>query len=137
MKLGNIVDLSGNVLGSHNGLYRYTIGQRKGLGISNQVPLFVVGFNKEKNELIVGEEKDLYKTNFYVSDFNLLVDNFPSKLDVKIRYSSKFAKATLVIEDSNIHVILDEPQKSITPGQSAVFYDNDIVIGGGKINVTI
>lgn len=104
------------------------------MGISNSVPLFVIGFNKEKNELIVGEEKNLYKNDFYVSDFNLLVDNFPSEVEVKIRYSSNLSKAKLVIEKENIHVILDEPQKSITPGQSAVFYDNDIVIGGGKIN---
>ncbi len=130
---GNIVNASGKILGKHEGLYRYTIGQRKGLGISNPVPLFVVGFNKEKNELIVGEEKELYSTEFDVTDFNILVDNPPEEIEVKIRYSAKLVKAKISIQDDKIHVVLAEPQKSVTPGQSAVFYDNDIVIGGGKI----
>lgn len=130
---GNIVNSTGKVLGKHDGLYRYTIGQRKGLGISHPVPLFVIGFNKDNNELIVGEEHELYRKDFYVSNFNLLLDDFPKEVEVKTRYSSKLAKAKLVLEGSNIHVILDEPQKSVTPGQSAVFYDGEIVIGGGKI----
>lgn len=133
-KVGNIVTSSGEILGTHQGLYMYTIGQRKGLGISHSSPLFVLGFNKEKNELIVGEESELFRKDFYVKDFNLLVNDFPEQVDVKIRYSAKVSKAKLLLENSKIHVILDEPQKSITPGQSAVFYDNDIVIGGGKID---
>ncbi len=132
-KVGNIVTSSGKILGTHQGLYMYTIGQRKGLGISHSSPLFVLGFNKEKNELIVGEEAELFKKEFFVNDINLLVDEIPEQVDVKIRYSSKMSKAKIVLEDSRIHVILEEPQKSITPGQSAVFYDGDIVIGGGKI----
>lgn len=132
---GNIVTSSGILLGKHNGLYRYTIGQRKGLGISHSCPLFVIGFNKEQNELIVGEEQELFKKDFYIYSFNSLVDNFPfdSEIDVKIRYAAKPAKAKLLLEDSKFHVILNEPQKSITPSQSAVFYDGDIVLGGGKI----
>ncbi len=132
---GNIVTSSGILLGKHNGLYRYTIGQRKGLGISHSCPLFVIGFNMEENELIVGEEQELFKKDFYIYSFNSLVDNFPfdSEIDVKIRYAAKPAKAKLLLEDSKFHVILNEPQKSITPSQSAVFYDGDIVLGGGKI----
>ncbi len=135
-KQGNIVDLQGNVLGKHMGLYNYTIGQRKGLGISNPVPLFVVGFNKEKNEVIVGEEKDLYKKEIIVSNINLLlVDKIENSMRVKVktRYSSKEADASIMQENNLIKVIFDEPQRAITPGQSAVFYVGDIVLGGGKI----
>ena len=136
-KEGNIVNLDGKVLGKHTGLYNYTIGQRKGLGISNPVPLFVLGFNKEKNEVIVGEEDKLYKKELVVNDINLLlfdkIDNW-IEVDVKTRYSSKFAKAKIKQKDNNtIEVIFEEPQRAITPGQSAVFYLDDIVVGGGKI----
>ena len=135
-KEGNIVNSQGKVLGKHTGLYNYTIGQRKGLGISNPVPLFVLGFNPLKNEVIVGEEAELYKKEITVSDINLLlVDEIknPMEVTVKTRYSSKEAKAKIMQEGQNIEVVFDEPQKAITPGQSAVFYIDDIVLGGGKI----
>ena len=135
-KEGNIVDSKGKVLGKHTGLYNYTIGQRKGLGISNPVPLFVLGFNPLKNQVIVGEESELYKKEITVSDINLLlVDEINEWLDVtvKTRYSSKEAKAKIIQDGSNIKIVFDEPQKAITPGQSAVFYIDDIVVGGGKI----
>ncbi len=133
---GNIVDIKGNILGTHTGLYKYTIGQRKGLGISNDVPLYVIGFNKETNELIIGYEKELYKKEFIVLDVNwLLFDKLEKELIVyvKTRYSSKAYKAKVIPYGNNIKVIYDEPQKSITAGQSAVFYIDNIVIGGGKI----
>ena len=107
-----------------------------GLGISNKVPLFVLGFNKEKNQVIVGEEKELYKDEIIVSDINLLLfDKIDTWLDVdvKTRYSSKQAKAKILQEGNNIKVKFNEPQRAITPGQSAVFYIDDIVVGGGKI----
>ena len=135
-KEGNIVNSKGEILGKHTGLYNYTIGQRKGLGISNPVPLFVLGFNPLKNEVIVGEESELYKKEILVTDINLLlIDEIPELLDVtvKTRYSSKEAKAKIIQDGSNIKVIFDEPQKAITPGQSAVFYIDDVVLGGGKI----
>lgn len=136
-KKGKIVNSKGEVLGEHTGLYNYTIGQRKGLGISYKVPLFVIGFNKEKNEVIVGEENELYKKEVLVGDINLLlVDEItePIIVDVKTRYSSKVAKATISMQDEDtIKVIFNEPQRAITPGQSAVFYVDDIVLGGGKI----
>ena len=135
-KKGNIVNSKGEVLGKHTGLYNYTIGQRKGLGISNPVPLFVLGFNPLKNEVIVGEESELYKKEILVTDINLLlVDEINEWLEVtvKTRYSAKEAKAKIIVEGSNIKVIFDEPQKAITPGQSAVFYIDDFVVGGGKI----
>ena len=134
---GNIVNRQGEILGKHNGLYNYTIGQRKGLGISYRAPLFVLGFNKDKNELIVGEEHELYRKEMKVGSVNLLLmDKLKEPMDVtvKIRYSSKPAEAIInQTEEGNIQVIFKEPQRGITPGQSAVFYTDDVVIGGGKI----
>lgn len=136
-KKGNIVHVNGKVLGKHNGLYNYTIGQRKGLGISYKEPLFVVGFNKEKNEVIVGEKDYIYKKEMIVKDVNLLlVDSIdePMKVSVKTRYSSVEEDATVEMIDANtIKVVFENPVARITPGQSAVFYLGDIVVGGGKI----
>lgn len=136
-KEGNIVDVNGKVLGKHTGLYKYTIGQRKGLGISNPVPLFVIGYNIEKNELIVGEEDKLYQEEMLVRDINLQAVDWVEgemKVSVKTRYSHKEASATITMQDENtIKVKFDEKQPRITSGQSAVFYDGDIVIGGGII----
>ena len=135
-KEGNIVNAKGEILGKHKGLYYYTIGQRKGLGISYKVPLFVIGFNQAKNEVIVGEEKELYKKEIIVTNINLLlVDEIkePMEVEVKTRYSAKVAKAQIMQNDNEIKVTFDEPQRAITPGQSAVFYIGDIVLGGGKI----
>ncbi len=155
-KKGNIVNSKGEILGKHTGLYNYTIGQRKGLRISYKVPLFVLGFNKEKNEVIVGEEKELYQKEAIVTDINLLlVDEIkePMQVEVKTRYSSKMAKATIMQyeekcntekmleeqkgketkKDKKIKIIFEEPQRALTPGQSAVFYIDDIVVGGGKL----
>ena len=136
-KEGNIVNTKGEVLGKHKGLYYFTIGQRKGLGISYKEPLFVIGFNKNKNEVIVGTKDQIYKKEIIVKDVNLLlIDDIkePTKVKVKTRYSANEADATIEkISDNNIKVIFDEPQPRITPGQSAVFYVDDIVLGGGKI----
>lgn len=136
-KKGNIVHVNGKVLGKHNGLYNYTIGQRKGLGISYKEPLFVVGFNKEKNEVIVGEKEYIYKKEMVVKDINLLlIDSLDEsmKVSVKTRYSSIEENATIEMIDGNtIKVIFENPVARITPGQSAVFYLDDIVVGGGKI----
>lgn len=135
-KKGNIVNINGEILGKHNGLYNYTIGQRKGLGISNKVPLFVVGFNYEKNEVIVGEQKDLYKKEIEVEDINLLlVDKIEDwiDVDVKTRYSMLQTKAKIVQDENRIKIKFEEPNRAPTPGQSAVFYLGDIVLGGGKI----
>ena len=135
-KEGNIVNSKGEILGKHTGLYNYTIGQRKGLGISYAVPLFVLGFNPIKNEVIVGEEKELYKKEITVTDINLLlVDQINDWIDVEVktRYSTKVAKAKIIEQENKIKVVFEEPQRAITPGQSAVFYIGDIVLGGGKI----
>ena len=104
-KEGNIVNTKGEVLGKHQGLYKYTIGQRKGLGISYKVPLFVIGFNKEKNEVIVGEESEIYKKEMFVENINLLLfDELKEKMQVsvKTRYSSKEEKATIEMIDKDL-----------------------------------
>ncbi len=136
-KVGNIVLSNGQVLGKHTGLYNYTIGQRRGLGISYKAPLFVTGFNSKQNEVIVGEERELYKKEILVNDINLLlIDELKDgmEVEVKTRYSSKQAKAKISMHDKDkIKIVFDEPQRALTPGQSAVFYIDDIVLGGGKI----
>ena len=134
-KIGNIV-FNNKIIGKHNGLFNYTIGQRKGLGITHENPLYVIGFNKNNNELVVGEEQDLYVKSFKVRDYNLLlVDeiNKPIKVMVKTRYKSIEYPATITMDNSLINVEFDVPQKGITKGQSAVFYIDDIVLGGGII----
>ena len=136
-KIGNIVLSNGQVLGKHTGLYNYTIGQRRGLGISYKAPLFVTGFNSKQNEVIVGEENELYKKEILVNDINLLlIDELKEEMEVEVktRYSSKQAKARISMYDKDtIKIVFDEPQRALTPGQSAVFYLGDIVLGGGKI----
>lgn len=136
-KIGNIVLSNGQVLGKHTGLYNYTIGQRRGLGISYKAPLFVTGFNSKQNEVIVGEENELYKKEILVNDINLLlIDQLREEMEVEVktRYSSKQAKARISMHDKDtIKIVFDEPQRALTPGQSAVFYLGDIVLGGGKI----
>lgn len=136
-KVGNIVLSDGQVLGKHTGLYNYTIGQRRGLGISYKAPLFVTGFNSKQNEVIIGEERELYKKEILVNDINLLlIDELKDgmEVEVKTRYSSKQAKAKISMHDKDkIKIVFDEPQRALTPGQSAVFYIDDIVLGGGKI----
>ena len=136
-KQGNIVDKNGKILGKHNGLYNYTIGQRKGLGISYKEPLFVIGFNPQKNELIVGTNEDTYKQEMLVNNLNWLLESELSKeieVGVKTRYSTKETKAKIEqIDKDLVKVIFEEPAQRITPGQSAVFYIDDVVLGGGKI----
>ena len=139
-KQGNIVNLDGKILGKHSGLYKHTIGQRKGLGISNPVPLYVIGYNVEKNELIVGEEDKLYSNEVILENFNNLlgIEIDGLKIKAKIRYSSKEASAVIHKELINgkeqIKIIFDERQRAITPGQSLVAYIDDVVVGGGIIS---
>lgn len=135
-KKGNIVTTDGEIVGSHTGLYKYTIGQRRGLGISYKEPLFVVGFNKERNEVIVGTHDKLFSKEIMVEDINLLlVDEIkePMRVEVKTRYTANMAPSTIEQIGDKIKITFDEPQRAVTPGQSAVFYLGDIVVGGGKI----
>lgn len=136
-KEGFVLDKKGNTLGRHKGIMYYTIGQRKGLGISGKQPLYVVGIDAEKNAVILGEKEDLYKKQLIVSDVNLIgikSISAPLKCDVKIRYRHPAAPATIYPETPRkIKIVFENPQRAITPGQAAVFYRNDSVLGGGFI----
>lgn len=134
---GNIVLKDGTILGKHKGLIYYTIGQRKGLGIAYKEPLYVIKLDKDKNEVVVGEEKELYAKELVANELNFLLDidlSKPIEVMAKVRYRAKEAKAILEIkENDEAKLIFEEPQRAITPGQSVVFYIDDIVLGGGKI----
>ena len=137
MKHGKIVDTKGKILGKHQGLHRYTIGQRRGMGISSSTPLYVVKLNKENNQLIVGQEDELYTDTVYVEDTNcILFDKFEEGLEVhaKIRYSAPAKPAVIhVNEDNTLTVKFKEKVRAVTPGQAIAFYIDDILVGGGKI----
>ena len=134
---GNIINKDGKVLGIHNGLIHYTIGQRKGLGISNETPLYVIDLDIKNNNLIVGEEKDIYSKVLYANNLNYTVDidmSKPIEVDAKIRYSAKEASAILYqTKNGIVKLEFVNPQRAITRGQSVVFYIDDVLIGGGKI----
>lgn len=135
---GNIVDTSGNILGRHNGIINYTIGQRKGLGISASHPLYVVKLDAENKTVIVGTEEDLKTRVFYVTDINWLGENdLPddgSEFMVKLRSAHKGAMARLNYFHEGIYKItMFEPERAVTPGQACVFYDGERVLGGGWI----
>ena len=131
---GNFILKDGTIVGQHKGIIYYTIGQRKGLGLSYHHPLYVVKIDVPNNKVILGKEEDLYSKKVYITDTNILVDNLPYKAQAKIRYKSNPISCTYeIIDDNNMIVIFDEPVKSVTPGQSLVLYDNDILLGGGII----
>ena len=137
-KEGNIVDKNRNILGKHNGIWNYTLGQRKGLGIAARKPLYVIELDKEKNEVIVGFEEDTFNETLIASDLNWIAfKNLTSELRIKAKIrSSQQAKDVIIkpYQESSVSVRFAETQKAITPGQSIVFYQEDIVLGGGIIN---
>jgi tRNA-uridine 2-sulfurtransferase len=138
---GKIEDVSGKVLGKHKGLHFYTIGQRKGINLGGDGPYYVVKKNIKKNLLIVSNEKDkktISRDSFEIKSVNWIAKDieFPLKTKTKIRYGSNPVYATILKVGSRekiYNVKFDESQKAITPGQSAVFYDNEKVLGGGII----
>lgn len=134
---GRIVDRSGNVLGEHQGLAFYTTGQRKGIGIAAHEPLYVLEKKVAENLLVVGGVDELHKSRIVVKDVNWLLGDAPApqtRAEVKIRYHSKPHAALIMVEVGNRAVIeFDEPVRDATPGQFAVFYDGDVLLGGGEI----
>ena len=133
---GDFVDRSGKVLGKHKGIAYYTIGQRKGLGLSLGRPVFVSGIDKDKNQVILGNEDDLFKDTLIASDLNFIsIDRLiePRDVKAKIRYSAKPAECTIFPEGDNVRVVFKEKQRAITLGQSVVFYEDNLVLGGGTI----
>lgn len=137
VKRGKMVTSKGEILGEHRGLIYYTIGQRKGLGIAYKEPLYVLKLDVERNEVIVGTEQELYQKELYANELNFLMfDTLKESIEVtaKVRYRAKEAEAIIYpVSEDKVKVKFKEPQKSITPGQSVVFYQGDIVLGGGKI----
>ena len=134
---GKVVLEDGKVLGNHSGLINYTVGQRKGLGIAYKEPIYVLSLDKDKNEIVVGNEKSLYSTRLELESVNWLIPNiFENELEcfVKIRYRAKEAKAKVIKNNEKYIVEFEEPQRAITKGQSAVFYDElGNLLGGGII----
>lgn len=136
-KSGNIVNKEGEVLGHHKGIYMFTIGQRKGLGIPASHPYYVLGFDVGKSTVIVGMDEDLVCDGLIAEDLNwILFPALESEMTVsfKVRYRHKEAEATIAPrDDGDVLVAFRTPQRAITPGQAVVFYDGDTVIGGGWI----
>ncbi len=134
---GDIVDLLGNVLGQHDGIAFYTIGQRKGLGITTSKPVYVVELDAENNRVVVGDDSALDRDEFIADrcnwhPFDKLVA--PIEITAKIRYNHPGTSATVTpMEQGKVKVKLHTPQRAITPGQAAVFYQDDLVVGGGWI----
>jgi tRNA-specific 2-thiouridylase len=134
---GEIIDASGVVVGSHNGIHRYTVGQRRGLGIANEKPLYVLQIERARNQIIVGEADELESVEFVARGVNWIAFDEPTEqvlANVKVRYRHEPAPATIYpLVDARARIVFDEPQRAITPGQATIFYDGDEVVGGGWI----
>lgn len=134
---GNFVDLHGNILGTHKGIIHYTVGQRKGLDLAMGHPVFVVAIRPETNEVVIGENDDVFSTKLYANNINLMsVDKIeePIRARAKIRYSHEGADCTIrMADDGLLECVFDEKQRAVTPGQALVIYDGDYVLGGGTI----
>ncbi len=135
---GVVRDQDGRVLGRHDGVHRFTIGQRKGLGLSSTIPLYVVGIDAESATVTVGPRDALERTTLTASRVNWIDGEAPSaaiRADVRIRYRHHEAPATITpLGDNRVQVVFDEPQSAITPGQAVVFYEGACVLGGGWID---
>jgi tRNA-specific 2-thiouridylase len=134
---GKIVNSTGEVVGSHSGIHRYTIGQRRGLGIAHEKPLYVVQIERAKNQIVVGEADELESLEFFAKGVNWVAFPTPSepvRAEVKVRYRHDPALATVYpLPDARARIVFDEPQRAITPGQATIFYNADEVVGGGWI----
>ena len=137
IKHGKFIDKKENILGEHQGIPFYTIGQRKGLGVSLNKRTYVTKINSRQNVITLGDDKDLYKDKLYVKDLSFisgdkLLDSI--KAEVKIRYNSKKSSAIISpYSEDKVLINFKKPQRAVTPGQSAVFYQGDVVVGGGII----
>ena len=134
---GDIVSAAGEVVGHHSGIHRYTIGQRRGIGIAAERPLYVIGIEAPQNRVVVGEPDDLLAREFVAARVNWIAfDNprEPVRAEVRVRYRHNPAPATITpMDNGRARVVFDEPQRAITPGQATVFYRGDEVLGGGWI----
>lgn len=136
---GDFIDVDGNVVGQHKGIIHYTVGQRKGLGLSLGKPVFVIEILPDTNQVVVGDNKDVFAKGLLADRLNFMAIEEPEigqevRLVAKIRYNHEGAPCTIKrINEEQCEVIFDEPQRAITPGQAVVFYDGDYVAGGGTI----
>ncbi len=134
---GELVTAEGEVVGRHEGIHNFTIGQRKGLGVATGSPLYVIGIRGDKKEVVVGSQDDLYSRELRAHRMNWIA--IPElhetiRVEAKIRHKHQAAAATVgCVSDDDVLVTFDEPQRSITPGQAVVFYQGDVVVGGGWI----
>lgn len=133
---GNIVDKKGNILGKHKGIWNYTIGQRKGLKISASEPLYVIELKKETNEVVVGFKNDVFKNRLIACDMNWInkINKNKIRCSAKFRSSQEKQEVIVSIKDDLIEAEFITPQKAISPGQSIVLYQDDVVLGGGIID---
>ena len=134
---GDFLDLDGKPVGKHKGAVRYTVGQRRGLGLAMGEPVYVCGKDMEKNTVTVGPESELFKTTLIAGDFNWISVpelTAPMRVKAKARYRQVEQPATAYpLENGLVKVVFDEPQRAITRGQAVVLYDGDVVVGGGTI----
>ena len=133
---GEIVDADGRVLGRHRGIEFFTVGQRRGLGIAAGEPMFVLKVEPETGRVVVGPEASLYQDRLWTSRVNYTLGrppDGPAKVTVKIRYKAEEAAATLHPRPAGALVCFERPQRAVAPGQAAVFYQGDVLLGGGII----
>jgi tRNA-specific 2-thiouridylase len=135
---GEVVATDGRVLGEHAGIHNFTVGQRKGLGMAVGAPLYVIAIDAAQNRVVVGDDRDLFRRRFHVREVNWIRPLVPGdavEAHVKIRHNHPGAAARVEAQARNeASVEFVEPQRAITPGQAAVFYDDDEVVGGGWIS---
>ena len=132
---GDFLSSGGEKLGTHSGIYKYTIGQRKGLGAFGK-PMYVLSIDAENNAVIIGDNNELFKEEIYIKDINFLSGKAPSnefECEVKIRCAARPAKAILSLAGDMGKIVFQEPQRAAAPGQTAAIYIDDILIGGGTI----
>jgi len=134
---GEIVDTSGRIVGQHEGIHRYTVGQRRGIGIAGERPLYVISINSDRNRVTVGAAEELLSNEFIAAGVNWIAledPREPVRAEVRVRYRHTAAAATITpLPDARARIVFDEPQRAITPGQATVFYRGDEVAGGGWI----
>ncbi len=134
---GEIVDTRGEIVGQHTGIHRYTVGQRRGIGIASERPLYVLSIDAQKNRVTVGEQEELLSREFTAAGINWVAFDKPTnslRANVRVRYRHAEAPATITpLGQGRAHIVFDEPQRAITPGQATVFYNGDEVVGGGWI----
>jgi tRNA-uridine 2-sulfurtransferase len=133
---GELVTADGEVVGEHAGIHNFTVGQRKGLGVATGSPLYVIQIKGDAHQVVVGGAEDLYSKSMRTKKNNLIsVENLtePMRVSIKIRHRHEPAPATIEKDGNEIVATFDEPQRAVTPGQAAVFYDGDLVVGGGWI----